>query len=137
MLHRAIVGSMERFIGILIEHHAGQFPAWLAPIQAMVMNITDAQAEYVEHVRKTLMNQGLRVAADLRNEKIGYKIREHTLQRVPYLLVVGDREKENGVVSVRTRAGEDLGNMSIADFAARIAAERVRHDRAPSDSAAA
>jgi threonyl-tRNA synthetase len=137
MLHRAIVGSMERFIGILIEHHAGLFPAWLAPIQAVVMNITDAQAEYVEHVRKTLMNQGLRVAADLRNEKIGYKIREHTLQRVPYLLVVGDREKENGVVSVRTRAGEDLGNMSIADFAARIAAERVRHDRAPSDSAAA
>jgi threonyl-tRNA synthetase len=126
MLHRAIVGSMERFIGILIEHHAGQFPAWLAPIQAVVMNITDAQAEYVEHVRKTLMNQGLRVAADLRNEKIGYKIREHTLQRVPYLLVVGDREKENGVVSVRTRAGEDLGNMSIADFAARIAAERAQ-----------
>ncbi len=123
MLHRAIVGSMERFIGILIEHHAGQFPAWLAPIQAMVMNITDAQAEYVEQIRKTLMNQGLRVGADLRNEKIGYKIREHTLQRVPYLLVVGDREKENGVVAVRTRAGEDLGNMSIADFVARIASE--------------
>jgi threonyl-tRNA synthetase len=126
MLHRAIVGSMERFIGILIEHHAGQFPAWLAPIQAVVMNITDAQADYVEEVRKTLMNQGLRVAADLRNEKIGFKIREHTLQRVPYLLVVGDREKEQGVVSVRTRAGEDLGNMSIADFAARIATERAQ-----------
>jgi threonyl-tRNA synthetase len=130
MLHRAIVGSMERFIGILIEHHAGQFPAWLAPIQAVVMNITDAQAEYVEHVRKTLMNQGLRVAADLRNEKIGYKIREHTLQRVPYLLVVGDREKENGVVAVRTRAGEDLGNMSVTDFAARIVAERTAHGSA-------
>ncbi len=127
MLHRAIVGSMERFIGILIEHHAGQMPAWLAPIQAVVMNITDAQAEYVEQVRKTLMNQGLRIAADLRNEKIGYKIREHTLQRVPYLLVIGDREKENGVVAVRTRAGEDLGNMSIADFAARIAAEKPSH----------
>ncbi len=130
MLHRAIVGSMERFIGILIEHHAGQFPAWLAPIQAVVMNITDAQAEYVEQVRKSLMNQGLRIAADLRNEKIGFKIREHTLQRVPYLLVVGDREKENGVVAVRTRAGEDLGNMSIADFAARIAAEHAQHQHA-------
>ncbi|MBL8261074.1 MAG: threonine--tRNA ligase [Xanthomonadaceae bacterium] len=123
MLHRAIVGSMERFIGILIEHHAGQMPAWLAPIQAVVMNITDAQADYVEEVRKSLMNQGLRVSGDLRNEKIGYKIREHTLQRVPYLLVVGDREKENGVVSVRSRAGEDLGNMTVADFVARVAAE--------------
>ncbi len=121
MLHRAIVGSMERFIGILIEHHAGQLPAWLAPIQAVVMNITDAQAEYVEQVRKTLMNQGLRVSADLRNEKIGYKIREHTLQRVPYLLVVGDRERDNGLVAVRTRGGEDLGSMSLSDFVARIA----------------
>jgi threonyl-tRNA synthetase len=137
MLHRAIVGSMERFIGILIEHHAGQFPAWLAPIQAVVMNITDAQADYVEQVRKTLMNQGLRVAADLRNEKIGFKIRQHTLQRVPYLLVIGDREKENGVIAVRTRAGEDLGTMSIADFVAHIAAERAHHERAPQDSAAA
>ena len=116
---------MERFIGILIEHHAGQFPAWLAPIQAVVMNITDAQADYVEEIRKTLMNQGFRVAADLRNEKIGYKIREHTLQRVPYLLVVGDREKENGLVAVRTRAGEDLGSMSIADFLAHVANERA------------
>ena len=123
MLHRAIVGSMERFIGILIEHHAGQFPAWLAPIQAMVMNITDAQADYADEIRKTLMNQGFRVAADLRNEKIGYKIREHTLQRVPYLLVIGDREKENGLVAVRTRAGEDLGSMSIADFLAHVANE--------------
>ena len=121
MLHRAIVGSMERFIGILIEHHAGQMPAWLAPIQAVVMNITDAQAEYVEETRKSLMNQGLRVAADLRNEKIGFKIREHTLQRVPYLLVVGDREKENGLVAVRTRSGEDLGSMTLADFVARLA----------------
>ena len=125
MLHRAIVGSMERFIGILIEHHAGQFPAWLAPIQAVVMNITDAQADYVDGIRKTLTNQGFRVAADLRNEKIGYKIREHTLQRVPYLLVVGDREKENGLVAVRTRAGEDLGSMSIADFLARVASEHA------------
>ncbi|MEO6065057.1 MAG: threonine--tRNA ligase, partial [Lysobacterales bacterium] len=125
MLHRAIVGSMERFIGILIEHHAGSFPAWLAPIQAVVVNITDAQADYVEDVRKTLANQGFRVQSDLRNEKIGYKIREHTLQRVPYLLVVGDREKENGAVSVRTRAGEDLGSMSVADFATHLRAEHM------------
>jgi threonyl-tRNA synthetase len=120
MLHRAIVGSMERFIGILIEHHAGHFPAWLAPVQAVVMNITDAQADAVAEVRKTLANQGFRVVSDLRNEKIGYKIREHTLQRVPYLLVVGDREKENGMLSVRTRGGEDLGSMSVADFATRL-----------------
>ncbi|MFC3550051.1 threonine--tRNA ligase [Lysobacter cavernae] len=126
MLHRAIVGSMERFIGILIEHHAGQFPAWLAPIQAVVMNITDAQADYVAEVRKSLANQGFRVDADLRNEKIGYKIREHTLQRVPYLLVVGDREKENGMVAVRTRGGEDLGTMTVAEFASRLRSEGVQ-----------
>jgi threonyl-tRNA synthetase len=120
MLHRAIVGSMERFIGILIEHHAGAFPAWLAPVQAVVMNITDAQADWVEEVQKILVNQGFRVESDLRNEKIGYKIREHTLQRVPYLLVVGDREKEQGAVAVRTRGGEDLGTMSVADFAQRL-----------------
>lgn len=125
MLHRAIVGSMERFIGILIEHHAGSFPSWLAPIQAVVANITDAQAEYVEEVRKTLANQGFRVESDLRNEKIGYKIREHTLQRVPYLLVVGDRERDNGMVAVRTRGGEDLGTMSVAAFA-----ERLRNEHA-------
>lgn len=115
MLHRAIVGSMERFIGILIEHHAGQFPPWLAPVQAVVMTITDAQADWAEAVRRQLSEAGLRVEADLRNEKIGYKIREHTLQRVPYLLVVGDREKAEGAVSVRTRAGEDLGTMPVAD----------------------
>jgi len=126
MLHRAIVGSMERFIGILIEHHAGQFPAWLAPIQAVVMNITDAQGDYVDEVRKTLANQGFRVHADLRNEKIGYKIREHTLQRVPYLLVVGDREKENGQISVRTRGGEDLGTMTVSEFASRLRNEGVQ-----------
>ena len=125
MLHRAIVGSMERFIGILIEHHAGQFPAWLAPVQAVLMNITDAQADAVEAARKTLANQGFRVDADLRNEKIGYKIREHTLQRVPYLLVVGDREKENGTLSVRTRGGEDLGSMTVDDFAARLRQEQA------------
>ncbi|WP_140909129.1 threonine--tRNA ligase [Cognatiluteimonas lumbrici] len=125
MLHRAIVGSMERFIGILIEHHAGVWPAWLAPVQAVVMNITDAQADWADEVRKTLTNQGFRVESDLRNEKIGYKIREHTLQRVPYLLVVGDREKDNGMVAVRTRGGEDLGTMSVADFAARLGTEAL------------
>jgi threonyl-tRNA synthetase len=125
MLHRAIVGSMERFIGILIEHHAGHFPSWLAPIQAVVMNITDAQADYVDESRKSLADQGFRVISDLRNEKIGYKIREHTLQRVPYLLVVGDREKEQGLLSVRSRGGEDLGTMSVADFAARLRSEQV------------
>lgn len=123
MLHRAIVGSMERFIGILVENHAGAFPAWLAPVQAVVMNITDAQADWVESVRKTLVNQGFRVQSDLRNEKIGYKIREHTLQKVPYLLVVGDREKENGMIAVRTRSGEDLGTMSVDDFLARLREE--------------
>jgi len=124
MLHRAIVGSMERFIGILIEHHAGNFPAWLAPIQGVVMNITDAQADYVNDVARDLADMGLRVQADTRNEKIGYKIREHTLQKVPYLLVVGDREKEQGLITLRTRAGEDLGSMSTAAFAERLRNER-------------
>jgi threonyl-tRNA synthetase len=123
MLHRAIVGSMERFLGILIEHHAGQFPLWLAPIQVAVLNITDAQADYAEGIRKHLSNQGFRVVADLRNEKIGYKIREHTLQRVPYLVVVGDRERENGAVAVRVRSGEDLGSMSLDQFVSRLRAE--------------
>jgi threonyl-tRNA synthetase len=123
MLHRAIVGSMERFIGILIENHAGAFPAWLSPVQAVVLNITDAQADWAETVNKTLLNQGFRVKADLRNEKIGYKIREHTMQKVPYLLVVGDREKENGMIAVRTRAGEDLGSMPLEDFVAKLRAE--------------
>ena len=120
MLHRAIVGSMERFIGILIEHHAGNFPVWLAPVQAVVMNITDAQAAYVAEVVAELQKQGFRVEADTRNEKIGYKIREHTLQKVPYLLVIGDREKEQGQVAVRTRAGEDMGAMPLEAFAARL-----------------
>jgi threonyl-tRNA synthetase len=126
MLHRAIVGSMERFLGILIEHHAGAMPPWLAPVQAVVMNITDAQADYAAEVRKALADQGFRVAADVRNEKVGYKIREHTLQKVPYLLVVGDREKDQGQVAVRTRAGEDLGSMPLADFLAKLGAETRR-----------
>ncbi len=116
MLHRAVLGSMERFIGILIEHHAGAMPAWLAPVQAVVMNITDAQAEYVTDVTQSLVNQGFRVESDLRNEKIGYKIREHTLQKVPFLLVVGDREVESGTVAVRLRNGEDLGSLSLEAF---------------------
>jgi len=126
MLHRAIVGSMERFIGILIEHHAGNLPAWLAPVQAMVLNITDAQAGYAGEVAQTLVDKGFRVQADLRNEKVGYKIREHTLQKVPYQLVVGDRERETGAVSVRTRSGEDLGSMPLAAFAERLQAETRR-----------
>ncbi len=123
MLHRAILGSFERFIGILIEHYAGKFPLWLAPRQVVVMNITDRQADYVAEVANTLKNRGFRASADLRNEKIGFKIREHTLQRVPYLLVAGDKEVESGSVAVRTRTGEDLGVMSVDALAERLAAE--------------
>ena len=120
MLHRAIVGSLERFIGILIEQHAGALPVWLAPVQVVVTGITDAQAEYVQSVAKTLRNQGLRVETDLRNEKITYKIREHSLQKLPYILVVGDKEKEAGAVAVRARGNVDLGVMSLEAFARRI-----------------
>ncbi|WP_430462765.1 threonine--tRNA ligase [Thalassolituus sp. LLYu03] len=116
MLHRAILGSFERFIGILIEHYAGSMPPWLAPQQVSVLNITDNQAEYCENLAKTLKGKGFRAAADLRNEKIGFKIREHTLQKVPYLLVVGDKEVEANTVAVRTRKGEDLGVMSVDAF---------------------
>ena len=116
MLHRAILGSLERFIGILIEHHAGSMPLWLSPVQAVLLNITDGQADHVGHLQRTLRDAGLRVDADVRNEKVGYKIREHTMMRVPYLLVVGDREMEAGTVAVRTREGEDLGAMSIQAF---------------------
>ena len=123
MLHRAILGSMERFIGILIEEHAGAFPAWLAPVQAVVMSITDAQAGYADEVCKELRNRGFRVIPDLRNEKIGLKIREHTLQRVQYMLIVGGREVENHTVAVRTRSGEDLGGMTPQEFAERLAAD--------------
>ncbi|EIL93646.1 threonyl-tRNA ligase [Rhodanobacter sp. 115] len=126
MLHRAIVGSMERFIGILIEHHAGLLPTWLAPVQAVVLNITDAQADYVRQVTQALVDKGFRVQSDLRNEKVGYKIREHTMQKVPYLLVVGDREKENGAISVRTRSGEDLGSMPLASFIERLETDTRR-----------
>ncbi|ESE42933.1 threonyl-trna synthetase [Shewanella decolorationis S12] len=120
MIHRAILGSLERFLGILIEEYAGRFPTWLAPMQVVVMNITDKQADYVEEVVKFFKEQGIRASFDLRNEKIGFKIREHTLRRVPYLLVVGDQEMENKEVAVRTRDGVDLGKMRIEDFAAKI-----------------
>ncbi len=120
MLHRAIVGSLERFIGILIEESAGALPAWLAPVQVMVLNITDAQAEYARSVAKTLQNQGLRADLDLRNEKITYKIREHSMQKLPYLLVVGDKEMAAGAVAVRARGGQDLGAMSLEAFLQKI-----------------
>ena len=117
MLHRAILGSFERFIGILIEQYEGAFPAWLAPEQAVIMNITDNQADYVKKIHDSLQNNGFRVISDLRNEKIGFKIRERTLQKVPYLLVIGDKEVEAGTVAVRTRTGVDLGSMSQDEFA--------------------
>ena len=120
MLHRAILGSIERFIGILIEHHAGAFPLWLAPVQMVVMNITDRQAAFCAELAKSLQDKGFRAELDLRNEKIGFKIREHTLQRTPYLLVVGDREMESRSVAVRTRSGEDLGSMSIDTLIGRL-----------------
>ena len=123
MLHRAIVGSLERFIGILIEESAGALPAWLAPVQVVVLNITDAQAEYARSVAKTLQNQGLRVELDLRNEKITYKIREHSMQKLPYLIVVGDKEMAAGAVAVRARGGQDLGAMSLDAFVQKIAGD--------------
>ncbi|QYK03061.1 threonine--tRNA ligase [Shewanella psychrotolerans] len=120
MIHRAILGSLERFLGILIEEYAGKFPTWLAPVQTVVMNITDKQSEYVDEVVNLFKDLGIRASKDLRNEKIGFKIREHTLRRVPYLLVVGDQEMENREVAVRTRDGVDLGKMRIEDFAAKV-----------------
>ncbi|WP_035053491.1 threonine--tRNA ligase [Andreprevotia chitinilytica] len=123
MLHRAIVGSMERFLGILIENFSGAFPAWLAPTQAVVLNISEAQREYAESVTRELKATGFRVESDLRNEKITYKIREHSLQRVPFQLIVGDKEKEAGLVAVRSRSGEDLGQVSIAAFIERLQSE--------------
>jgi len=126
MLHRAIVGSFERFIGMLVEHHAGALPAWLAPLQVSVLNITDGQADYAREVAKTLQKQGLRVESDLRNEKITYKIREHSLQKVPYILVVGDKEKASGAVSVRARGNLDLGAMPLGDFTAKLVDDIAR-----------
>ena len=129
MLHRAILGSVERFIGILIEHYAGVLPLWLAPVQAIVLNITDQQADYARKVEESLKNQGLRVNSDLRNEKIGFKIREHTIKRVPYLLVIGDRELEAGTVAVRTRSGKDLGSMPLEQLAEGLTTETASRGR--------
>lgn len=129
MLHRAILGSFERFIGILIENYEGAFPAWLAPEQVVVANITDRQADFAKKVEETLSYKGFRAISDLRNEKIGFKIREHTIQKVPYILTVGDREMETGSVSVRTRTGEDLGSMSVEAFAEHLAADVSRRGR--------
>ena len=126
MLHRAIIGSFERFIGILTENFAGAFPAWLAPVQAVVMNITDAQSAYALSVAAKLRAAGLRVETDLRNEKINYKIREHSMQKLPYLLVVGDQEKVAGKVAVRARGGVDLGPIPIEEFL-----ERLQRDAMP------
>ena len=123
MLHRAIVGSLERFIGILIEQHAGALPVWLAPVQVSVLNITDAQADYARDVAQMLKNQGFRVDLDLRNEKITYKIREHSMQKRPYILVVGDKERAAGAVAVRARGNQDLGVMSLEAFRDRIASD--------------
>ena len=120
MIHRAVLGSLERFIGILIEQHAGWLPLWLSPVQAVVMPITDAQADYVADVAEKLNAAGLRVEKDLRNEKISYKIREHTLQRIPYMLVAGDREKAAGTLSVRTRDGKDLGVLGMDEIITRM-----------------
>jgi threonyl-tRNA synthetase len=123
MLHRAIVGSLERFIGILVEQHAGALPAWLAPMQVVVASITDAQAEYAEMVAKSLQKQGVRVSLDLRNEKINRKIREHSMQKVPFILVAGDKEKANGTIAVRARGNQDLGVMPLADFQSKIGSD--------------
>jgi threonyl-tRNA synthetase len=123
MLHRAIIGSMERFIGILLENHAGALPPWLAPVQAVVLTITENQAAYAHEVVNLLKARDLRVQGDLRNEKISYKIREHSLQKIPYLVVIGDKEMQARTVAVRARGGEDLGVMPVEAFADRLHAE--------------
>jgi threonyl-tRNA synthetase len=129
MLHRAMFGSLERFIGILLEHHAGRLPAWLAPVQAVVLGITDRQNDYCLEVAENLRNQGLRVETDLRNEKVGFKIREHTIKRVPYLLVAGDREMEGRTLAVRTRGGKDLGVIELRELASSLCDEVASRGR--------
>jgi threonyl-tRNA synthetase len=131
MLHRAIVGSLERFIGMLLEHFAGAMPAWLAPVQVAVCNIADAHAAYAEGVAQTLKKQGFRVHSDLRNEKITYKIREHSVQKLPYILVVGEKEKQAGTVAVRARGGVDLGVVSLEQFAGRLHEEVAGRQNSP------
>lgn len=129
MLHRALLGTFERFIGILIENYAGEMPPWLAPVQAVVLNITDSQADYCHSVVRQLRESGYRIEADLRNEKIGFKVREHTIQKIPYMLVVGDREVENGEVAVRSRRGEDLGSMKVTEFINKLGSEVEKRGR--------
>ena len=120
MIHRAVLGSFERFLGVLIEHYGGAMPAWLSPIQAQILNITDKQAEYCQKIALLLKKRGFRAHSDLRNEKITYKIRDHSLQKTPFLLIAGDREMKNNSISVRARGGEDLGEMSIDDFIQKL-----------------
>jgi threonyl-tRNA synthetase len=127
MLHRAILGSLERFIAILIEEYAGALPTWLSPVQAVILTITEKQAEYAQKVESDLKAHGFRVESDLRNEKIGFKIREHTLQRIPYLLVIGEKEAQNGTLAVRTRKGEDVGSMTLTAFNERLTREIAGH----------
>jgi threonyl-tRNA synthetase len=129
MLHRAMFGSLERFIGILLEHHAGKLPTWLAPVQVVVMGITNAQDKYCMEVAENLRNQGLRVETDLRYEKVGFKIREHTIKRVPFLLVAGDREVEAHTLAVRTRSGKDLGNLEFKELTALLCDEVASRGR--------
>jgi threonyl-tRNA synthetase len=131
MLHRALFGSLERFTGILIEHYEGKLPVWLSPVQAVLLNITDKQADHVKAVENRLKAQGVRAISDLRNEKVGFKIREHSIQAVPYMLVIGDREMENDELAVRTQSGEDLGVMSVSDFAALVKSQQV--ERKPAE----
>ena len=133
MLHRALFGSLERFIGILIEHYEGKFPTWLAPVQAVLLNITDKQSDYVRTVERELKGHNIRVTKDLRNEKVGFKIREHTLQGIPFLLVVGDREVEAGLIAVRSQTGEDLGVMTPAEFSSFVQGQVPKsHSEQPS-----
>ena len=129
MIHRVVFGSIERFIGIITEHFAGAFPVWLSPVQVKILPITDRSAEYSRELQKKLEAAGVRAETDLRNEKIGYKIREAQSQKIPYMLVIGDKEAEAGNVSVRTRSGGDMGAMSVADFLARITGEIASRTR--------
>jgi threonyl-tRNA synthetase len=128
MVHRVILGSIERFIGVLIEHYAGNFPLWIAPVQVKVLNVTDSQAAYVEQVCDELRSQGIRVQADLRNEKLGFKIREAQMEKVPYMLVVGDQEVQSGTVTARHRSGENLEPMTPGDFVSFIREECKKHN---------
>jgi len=129
MLHRAMFGSLERFTGILLEHHAGKLPTWLSPVQVMVIVITEKQEKYCLEVAENLRNQGLRVETDLRNESLKFKIREHTLKRVPYLLIAGDKEVEGRTLAVRTRGGKDLGSLGLAELTALLCDEVASRGR--------